>query len=162
MRVCFDTQIFGVQEYGGISRYFAGIAMEMQGFPDVQARIIAPMHINAYLERLPPGLVYGRKVGNQRAIALVRRIASAIVWDVLQRRLKPDVVHKTYYHALPGTPSEAANVVTVYDMIQERFPQDFPPADLQGFNVLIQGYAIPLASRIAKGNGAILILNGGD
>lgn len=130
MRVCFDTQIFGVQEYGGISRYFAGIAKEMQGIANVEARVIAPLHINAYLDRLPRELVYGRKVTNYRALSLGRRLAGAVVCDILQRRFDPDVVHKTYYHALPGVPSRAANVITVYDMIQEKFPHDFPPGNL--------------------------------
>jgi glycosyltransferase involved in cell wall biosynthesis len=130
VQIVFDTQIFGMQTYGGISRYFAGMAAEMVGVPGVDATVVAPMHINGYLGRLPEGVVMGNRVRNLRAISLARRFCSAVVCDFLQRKLKPDIVHKTYYHSFPGTPQGACGAVTVYDMIQERFPQDFPPGGL--------------------------------
>ena len=129
MRICFDSQIFGVQAYGGISRYFAGVAAELPRLGEMDIRIAAPLHINAYLEQLPAGMVLGRRVANPRGISLLRRLAGAALCERTQRRLAPEVVHKTYYHAFPRAPAQAKVAVTVYDLIQERFPQDFPPGN---------------------------------
>ena len=129
MRICFDSQIFGVQAYGGISRYFAGVAAELPRLGELDIRIAAPLHINAYLEQLPAGMVLGRRVANPRGISLLRRLAGAALCERTQRRLAPEVVHKTYYHAFPRAPAQAKVAVTVYDLIQERFPQDFPPGN---------------------------------
>jgi glycosyltransferase involved in cell wall biosynthesis len=145
VRITFDTQIFGVQEYGGISRYFAGMVAEMQGIAGIEAKVIAPMHINAYLDKLPSGVVSGHRVRNRRAISLVRRLCSAVACDITQRRMKPDIVHKTYYHSFPGTPAGARSAITVYDMIQERFPQDFPPG---GLIARLKGIAVHKADHV--------------
>ena len=129
MRICFDSQIFGVQAYGGISRYFAGIAAELPRLGDLEIRVAAPLHINAYLDQLPAGMVIGQRVADPRGMSLVRRLLGAALADRSQRRLAPDIVHKTYYHAFPRSPARAKVAVTVYDLIQERFPQDFPPGN---------------------------------
>lgn len=129
MRICFDSQIFGVQAYGGISRYFAGIAAELPRLGDLEIRVAAPLHINAYLDQLPAGMVIGQRVADPRGMSLVRRLLGAALADRSQRRLAPDIVHKTYYHAFPRSPARAEVAVTVYDLIQERFPQDFPPGN---------------------------------
>lgn len=129
MRICFDSQIFGVQTYGGISRYFAGVAAELPRLGELDIRIAAPLHINAYLEQLPADMVLGRRVANPRGISLLRRLAGAALCERMQRRLAPEVFHKTYYHAFPRAPAQAKAAVTVYDLIQERFPQDFSPGN---------------------------------
>jgi glycosyltransferase involved in cell wall biosynthesis len=119
-----------MQEFGGISRYFASLAGELLGITDVEPCIVAPMYINAYLAQLPSKLVYGQRVANVSRLPLLRRAISAAMCDFVQRRIRPDIVHKTYYHALPSTPPRAVNVLTVYDLIQEKFPQDFPPGNI--------------------------------
>lgn len=47
MRIAFDFQIFLLQKYGGISRYFVGLAENLQTQADV--KIVAPLHINSTL-----------------------------------------------------------------------------------------------------------------
>ena len=42
---------------------------------------------------------------------------------------RPDVIHETYYAAKPVYKGRAARVLTVYDLIHERFPQSFLPGD---------------------------------
>jgi len=129
MRVCFDSQIFGVQTYGGISRYFAGLAAELSKLGGLEVSVAAPLHINAYLEQLPAGMVLGQRVSSPPGLSLLRRLVGAGLCTLAQRRLAPDIVHKTYYHAFPSAPRGAKSAVTVYDLIQERFPQDFPPGN---------------------------------
>ena len=69
LRTVFDHRIFASQTHGGISRYFAGIAPLMASH-GCDARIIAPLHQNAYIGELPSSLVWGWRIprfrGNRR------------------------------------------------------------------------------------------------
>lgn len=129
MKVIFDPQIFCRQEFGGISRYFASLATEMAAMQSVEPCILAPLHFNAYLDGLPSGLVHGRKVRHIPKASLLICMASLLAGEIQQRRLQPDIVHKTYYYPLPRTPRGVRNIVTVYDMIHEKFPQSYSSRD---------------------------------
>lgn len=129
MRVTFDAQIFCAQEFGGISRYFASLAREMCAIEGIDLRIVAPLYFNAYLDRLPAGLVRGHKVVRPSKLDLPVRVASLLAADVLQRFPRPDIIHKTYYYPLPRAPRGVRGLVTVYDMIHEKFPQSYSSRD---------------------------------
>jgi glycosyltransferase involved in cell wall biosynthesis len=129
MRVVFDAQIFCSQQFGGISRYYASLAEEMSSMPGMSPRIVAPLHFNSYLKRLPADLVTGMGVRMWGPSFLLTRAASLLAADVLQRYPRPDIVHKTYYYPLPRTPRGVGSVVTVYDMIHEKFPASFSARD---------------------------------
>jgi glycosyltransferase involved in cell wall biosynthesis len=45
------------------------------------------------------------------------------------KRFRPDIVHETYYSAWSSAPSKSKVVLTVYDMIHERFPENFSVLD---------------------------------
>src|SRR5690349_3351082 len=95
MRVVYDSQIFCAQRFGGISRYFASLTRELAALPDVSPRIVAPLHINDYVGRLPRGLVCGRQVaGPRRGKALLFGVSS-LAAECVQLGLKPDLVHQT-------------------------------------------------------------------
>jgi hypothetical protein len=49
MKITFDSQIFTLQEYGGISRYICSLASHLTDVEGVKANIVAPFYINAYL-----------------------------------------------------------------------------------------------------------------
>ena len=42
---------------------------------------------------------------------------------------KPDIVHETYYSAIRSAPKSARVVLTIHDMIHEKFPSSFPYSD---------------------------------
>ncbi|MGH8239772.1 MAG: hypothetical protein ACREXP_22555, partial [Steroidobacteraceae bacterium] len=119
MRIAFDSQIFCAQQFGGISRYFAAVAREMATMAGIEPHIVAPLHVNDYLQRLPPGVVRGRKVGASSAGKLLARVVSAAGGSLAQLFLKPDVVHETYYYPQPVLWRRAPTVVSVYDMNYE-------------------------------------------
>jgi glycosyltransferase involved in cell wall biosynthesis len=129
MRVNFDSQIFCSQAVGGISRYFASLAAEMDSFQDVQPRIVAPYHVNGYLQTLPRDVVRGHQVPQSRAPKALLRIASLVAGGLMQGMMPADILHRTYYYPFCHLPSRAKNVLTVYDMIHEKFPQHFPARD---------------------------------
>ncbi len=48
MRLAFDYQVFHIQSYGGVSRYFAGLAQGLLD-SDHQVGIFAPIHRNNHI-----------------------------------------------------------------------------------------------------------------
>lgn len=126
--VVYDYQTFCMQEFGGISRYFCELAARIHHIPGLRARIVAPLHFNHYLQDCAaPKLaryVPLRVMGRQRPRSLLNRLASPL----LQLACRPSIVHRTYYMSQPRVPG-ARQVVTVFDMIHELFPQSFAPGD---------------------------------
>jgi glycosyltransferase involved in cell wall biosynthesis len=128
MRIAFDHQTFAAQVHGGISRAHARLATEMAAAGH-DVRIVAPLHINAYLADVPPGIVQGRRVAATRWPARAARLACRLTAPPLIARFRPDIVQETYYSARPIAPPRARAVLMVYDMIHELFPDSFPADD---------------------------------
>ena len=129
MNVLFDSHIFGLQPVGGISRYFVELARQLMNFDGVNARVLAPLHINRLLfESNVPRLSLNINAGrlNFRSRLLLDRVIS----QAMTVAIAPDVLHTTYYlqHSHPFRTK--ALVLTVHDMIHELFPADFPADDL--------------------------------
>jgi len=130
LRVIFDHQTFTLQEFGGISRYFCALATELARCPDTRAKIVAPLHINKYLTQLPPALVCGWYV--PRRPKLLRDLGRALsfsLFPALARRLRPDIVHETYYAARPTYREGAKRVLSVFDMTHEKLIGEFSKSD---------------------------------
>ena len=129
MRVAFDHQIFCLQNYGGISRYFSRIAEQM-AITGNDVGIFAPLHRNFYLKDLPEGIVHGRAAEQYPP----RTTRLALIYNHLlghhaMRGWKPQVAHETYFSRFSAVPKGCPVVLTVYDMIHELFPQNFSARD---------------------------------
>ncbi len=128
VKIAFDHQIFVVQHYGGVSRVNSRIAQGLAAAGD-DVRIFAPLHINAHLMDLPPGLVFGRQIpATLWRTRFARAVDAAIIAPLLARH-DPDIVQETYYAAHRTAPRRARVVVIVHDMIHELFPGSFPAND---------------------------------
>jgi glycosyltransferase involved in cell wall biosynthesis len=131
----YDAQIFSAQEYGGISRYFCEIVKSFELEKKVSARIIAPLYINAYVAKISQHLVIGFACpGFLRAIQskwvkIFRRVFGLAIGDLALRIYRPDIIHETYYSPIRFGPSRAKRVLTIYDMIHEKFSDQFAPSD---------------------------------
>jgi glycosyltransferase involved in cell wall biosynthesis len=124
LRVMFDPQIFCHQRFGGIARYVCNIALEMHRMSGVTPQIIAPFHFNEYLDQLPQSLVRGRRVRWLEGLTALAYGLSVLPGKVAARNFKPDVLHNTYY--FPVKPPEGTcGILTVYDMIHEKYPKYF-------------------------------------
>jgi glycosyltransferase involved in cell wall biosynthesis len=127
MRVCYDCQIFSWQRVGGISRYFVELAARIHAMPGARARVVAPLHINRYLAGQRAAIpTSGFYVGGVPRAAVLAGRASGSLARALSRAYKPDIVHETYYSPISTTGSPAKVVLTVYDMIDEMYPELFP------------------------------------
>jgi glycosyltransferase involved in cell wall biosynthesis len=128
VKIAFDHQIFAMQDHGGISRYICRLAGELSGLGHA-VRIIAPLHVNAYLPDLPPGLVTGHRLTPSRGARRLTRAVDALLAPPLLGAFGADVVIETYYAAQRTSWGRARVVVPVHDMIHELYPGDFPPGD---------------------------------
>jgi glycosyltransferase involved in cell wall biosynthesis len=124
--VVYDHQIFNLQKFGGISRYFCEIASRIQKEAGWRSRVVAPVHCNKYLAEsdVPTRGIYLPSSRMEDLRATVNKWASPI-FSTLK---SGDILHQTYY-SNTRTVSRARLVVTVCDMIHELSPQYFPATD---------------------------------
>jgi glycosyltransferase involved in cell wall biosynthesis len=137
MKVAFDYQTFALQSYGGISRYFVKLAkgLDMHGY---DARVFAPFHRNRYLSELDANKVQGFELTDYPPktarffLMLNHSLCSRAI-----NRFAPDVVHETYFSGNPTSYHKLGiRFLTVYDMIHEKFPSQFPVNDQTSLNKL--------------------------
>lgn len=130
MKIAFDHQTFTYQSYGGVSRYYTILAEKLL-LSKQKIRVFAGIHQNNYLQDLDPEVLSGIKINAFPPKS--SRIFHGVNHAVNQfqfKRWSPDIIHETYYSSLPSFfSSSGANVTTVYDMIHELFPSQFPLSD---------------------------------
>jgi len=138
MKITYDSQIFGAQTYGGVSRYFCEIASRIARMEGMDVSITAPMHINAYIEHLPSDIVSGfpspatnffRKYLRNNYADFASRAFSLLLGDCMVRLSTPDILHETYFSPYKLGSRNLRRVITIHDMIHEKFPDSFPNAD---------------------------------
>lgn len=136
MKVLYDYQAFSRQFYGGVSRYFVELARHLAATPGTDARIVAPLYINRYLNELGNAVVVGRQVTRgPKAIGRLLNVYNRMRLQSCARSFQPDIVHETYFQKKPvSVPGARARVVSVYDMIHERFPEHFAGWDRTSAN----------------------------
>lgn len=129
MDIIYDYQVFSLQEYGGASRYFYEIASRIAGYSGYEARIVAPIYINKYLKNNKSALVIGKYTPPIPKTINLRGYINAVVTKGLLRKIKPDIVHETYYNAIKLSSGKTVTVITVLDMIHEKFREWFSGND---------------------------------
>jgi glycosyltransferase involved in cell wall biosynthesis len=121
IRVLFDHQIFLLQRFGGISRYFTELIKEFIEHPElgVLPVVESKRTLNNHLSE---ELAFKGFIREQSATRSLLRILRGAVFS-RNRKIEADLSHLTFY--LPGYFSRyraLPKVVTLFDMIPERFP----------------------------------------
>ena len=122
LKIAFDQQVFLLQEYGGISRYFCCLAEKLASMPGIEPRIFAPLHFNRSLGAMPR--LPGRGILLPKVPTKLFRIVSAASREAARIQIRgycPDIIHETYFSFDDFLAPGKKRVVTVYDMIFERF-----------------------------------------
>jgi glycosyltransferase involved in cell wall biosynthesis len=131
MDIAFDHQVFSWQEYGGISRYFCEVADHLARRDDCRVEVLAFVHCNQYLQARRPGSLRGWYVPPARLDYTLRRRVNERLTRLWLRARRPRIAHDTYYGAPQRpVPRGTARLLTVYDMLHERYPAEFPDADV--------------------------------
>lgn len=128
IKVLFDHQIFSLQVYGGISRYFANIIENCGKRTDITATCELLYSINYYYKNDSPSF-------KKRIFKLLTRNK----FDIYQKNKKYskylikqgnfDIFHPTYYDTYYLSYLKKPLVITIHDMIHEHFSQFFPLDD---------------------------------
>ena len=123
-----------MQSYGGISRYFVQLAKELILIGQ-EIDVLAPIHRNRYLRELPHHYVHGIEFSRfppktARLINIFNREISSLKY----KHLKSNILHETYYTVNPIKGNITARILTVYDMIHEKYPEKFANYDSNSYN----------------------------
>lgn len=132
VNITYDYQVFALQAYGGVSRYFYELCsrLELQTGGAMQSNILAPLHINNYIKNLP-----GRQLKTMAQVKAFRGSWLALqpfnhAASILKNRFKtPNLLHETYYAKQTTAPKNCPIVLTVYDMVHELFEHTLKTSD---------------------------------
>lgn len=129
MKIAFDHQIFTMESYGGISRYYTRLSKELLEL-EQDVSIFTGIHRNKYLSFLPSSAIKGIKLNKYPPKTGRLFLAANHYWaNWRSDRWKPDVIHETYYSLMTKTKKVTPTVVTVYDMVHELFSDKFSKTD---------------------------------
>ena len=128
MQVLFDSQIFLMQKYGGVSKYFANL-VDCLSRTSCSPKIQAAFHRNSYLSAIRQDLVQGIYLPRfpEKAKKITRSLNSLVAQTVSWRG-KAAILHETWYD---GSKVKVGKIMvtTVFDMIQELYPELFGSRD---------------------------------
>lgn len=128
IRVLYDQQIFSLQPYGGISRYFSQLTAALRLQNQVHPHVVSGFSQNRYLNKQSPlWLDHGlRLIPARYQGKLLERInREYLKWRI--PTIDFDLFHPTYYNPyfIPHIKNKPF-VLTVFDMIHEIFRDQFP------------------------------------
>jgi glycosyltransferase involved in cell wall biosynthesis len=132
IKIAYNHQVFSWQRYGGISRYVYELATHLSRQADLEVKVLAMAYINEYLKQCPSDVVVGKKIPyipSRQFQKMTERFNNAFskLW---QQKNLPDIVHHTFYSTESFAHPKAKVVVTVHDMIHEKFSQFFQDKDI--------------------------------
>lgn len=126
--VVYDHQIFSYQQYGGISRYLCELAKRVGEAKGFSATVVAPITRNIHLRDACVNTV-GLHIPILPKTTRLVSFTNGILSPIIIRALVPNIVHETYYSFAPVAPKGCPVVVTVHDMIHEKYREYFPKSD---------------------------------
>jgi len=118
LKIWFDDQIFTIQQYGGISRYYIELIRGLN--QTQQVHVDAPLHINCHLDAT--GDSTGKRIPSVRGVTRFCQAANRVGMARRMRDFSPDIIHETYFRSRSDA-SCLPRVLTVYDMIHELFTE---------------------------------------
>ena len=130
MRIVYDHQIFARQAYGGISRYYCEVAQRLTRM-GAQVTVNAPLYVCNYFQRgscKPNGLHIPKLPFSANLLSSLNGHLCALS-NFFNRHEAIDIYHETYFTRADNCAANALRFITVYDMINEKFPQAFSRFD---------------------------------
>jgi glycosyltransferase involved in cell wall biosynthesis len=130
MNILFDGAIFDMQRFGGISRYFSALFDNLP--EEANASVLLPYATES--DRLSQNHRISEVPINAIPVPKILRRATRWIDQLKTQRaddgIQADIIHWTYYIGLHKRPVKRSRnrrqVVTVYDLIHEKFPEMDP------------------------------------
>lgn len=131
MKIAYDHQIFSFQRYGGVSRYIYELATHLSSYENCEVKILGFANVNNYLKECSSELVVSWPLPQ---IPYTSRILQTFNNEVSKFWLAAnpqDILHETYYYASAkkNILKKTKVVLTVHDMITEKFPDWLPNSE---------------------------------
>jgi glycosyltransferase involved in cell wall biosynthesis len=121
IRVAYNYQTFTQQKYGGISRIFSEIAPLIDDLDNFEIKVYAGLYQNHYLANSLNIKRKGWQVSYPSKTTRVFLALNPLFAKVAMEIDKPNIVHETYYSSINTVPKGSKTVITVLDMIHEKF-----------------------------------------
>lgn len=127
MRILFDFQAFSIQRFGGISRYFCEILERLKGNSALAIDIACVASSNHYLVN---SSLLAKNYFERSTFRGKGKLSEILNRMTLKNRLRKgefDLFHPTYYYEIYHlSRSERPFVITIHDMIHEKFLRNEP------------------------------------
>jgi glycosyltransferase involved in cell wall biosynthesis len=128
LKILYDHQVFAAQKYGGVSRLFYELLQNLGQKKEIRIYLFHGLYINRFPVKnikSKTGFYFGHKIVSLPHIPVLLKPINKILFNVLAG--KPvDIYHPTGYSSIVSNWKKSPVVLTVYDMIPELFPRDFP------------------------------------
>ena len=130
MHIAYDSQIFRLQQNGGISKYFVKVIENLVLEKDVYLTVVSGIHKNEYLINSNikySGIFYFnfiRKLISNRFYDFTSAYNFFIEKNILSKK-KLDIIHQTYNGYELYKPTNTKCIITIHDLIYEKYPEDF-------------------------------------
>lgn len=110
--------------------------MRIASDSETTVQVFAPLYVNEYLRGVQEvsHLVRGMKVPHIPKTGRIINLANRFLVKKWLGRSSPDIVHETYYSDRALAPKSSKIVVTVYDMVHEKFNGGYLSTDKTGSN----------------------------
>src|SRR5271157_3721367 len=138
MRVLYDHQIFAMQNYGGISRYFFELMSNLDKDVGIDLELSIALTNNYYISHINYPFQKTSSIERQISMKMspIHRLPGLKKFLNLERSKKIllrqdfDILHPTYYNPyFLNYLGEKPFVLTIHDMIHEIFPEYYSLSD---------------------------------
>lgn len=130
MRILYDNEIFLIQKYGGVSRYYFELIRRMQGF-NTEVLLYMGRFINEYgLENCSQkfSVFSGSKIKHIPRTKLLSITLQKPLFERFAEKQSFDILHQTYFGDI-NVSKKHKRVVTVYDFTHDKFSENFSKLD---------------------------------
>ena len=138
MKIVFNNSIFFFQKNGGISRYFCSLAEELIK-KNQDVKIIASINKNNLLKKISPKNKVSFYVKKYPGYKLLENINNKITNHYIQK-FEPNIFHETYYSNYSFNNNNSKKIITVYDLIHEKFTNYFTKDKISKKEKIIKNY----------------------
>ncbi|MDQ1351874.1 MAG: hypothetical protein QG657_2180 [Acidobacteriota bacterium] len=128
LKILFDHQVFVAQQYGGVSRLFYELIRRLADKKEIELCLFHGLHINRFPVwdiKEKTAYYFGKRIVSLPHISVLLKPINQALFNSLARK-SVDIFHPTGYSSTVYSWRKSPVVLTVYDMIPELFPQDFP------------------------------------
>jgi len=122
MNILLDYQIFQLQRYGGISRYFSKLAEHIIKL-NHEVKIYCPLYKNYYLQNKKINKSVSG-FGIEKYPMFTNRLFDFLNYKLTSsyiNKIDIDILHLTYYNRIYNLKKKVKKILTIYDLIHEKF-----------------------------------------